>query len=220
MLTTMAKGFAVSALALLLTLGVIIALDRTFGWAANISIKRGRFFPGDRVVDGLGWVQRRPVRRHRKRVAGQVIYNVTYTVDELNRRIIPYEPPAGAEQFALFSGGSNTFGEGLNDDETIPALLQRAQLTHRVYNYAVRGYGPHQMLRKFETGKLRREIRERTGIAFYQYFDVHIGRVLGTLQTCCIASRCGSASVITRAASGQLPRANCASAQSTSTLAT
>ena len=75
-----------------------------------------------------------------------------------------------------FFGGSQTFGEGLNDDETIPALVQKKTRVHRVYNYAYRGYGPHQMLRMIETNALKDQLKETNGIAFYQYFDFQIPR--------------------------------------------
>jgi hypothetical protein len=85
-------------------------------------------------------------------------------------------------KFVLFFGGSQTFGEGLNDPDTIPARVQDSSRDYRVYNYAYKGYGPHQMLKKLETGTLSSEVAESDGVAFYQYFGFHLQRVVGTLS--------------------------------------
>jgi hypothetical protein len=112
---------------------------------------------------------------------GDVIYDVKYSFDDLYRRIVPGQPEKDADKFVVFFGGSQTFGEGLNDEQTIPALAQQAAPSYRVYNYAYRGYGPHQMLRMIETNELKDQLKETNGIAFYQYFHFHVPRAVGSM---------------------------------------
>ena len=172
---------------------LVIAVDRAFGWYMDIKGSQSPLFsPGD-DADGLGWTIRvnsekeleettRNYSLARKKVRdGEIVYDATYHFDALYRRLVPEPPGLDPHEFILFFGGSQTFGEGLNDRETIPALVQKDTLSHRVYNYAYSGYGPHQMLRKLETNTLRDEVTETRGIAFYQYFTFHIPRVLGTM---------------------------------------
>ena len=180
-------GFVVAIL-------LVIIVDKTFGWYMDAKGSHSHFFPLGDDADGLGWTIRvknkaelqettRNYSLGRKKVRdGETIFDVTYKFDSLYRRIVPEHPDDGAENFIIFFGGSQTFGEGLNDWETIPAVIQQDTPSHRVYNYAYSGYGPHQMLRKLETYTLQNEITETKGIAFYQYFTFHIPRVLGTMN--------------------------------------
>ena len=45
-----------------------------------------------------------------------------------------------------FFGGSFAFGFGLNDNETMPYLLQKYLKNWKIENYGINGYGVHQML--------------------------------------------------------------------------
>jgi hypothetical protein len=179
-------GFAIAIL-------LVIFIDKTFGWYMDVDGNHSTFFPLTDDPDGLGWTIRvnskkelqetnRTYSLTRKKVRdGKTIFDATYNFDALYRRLVPGQPDENADKFIIFFGGSQTFGEGLNDWETIPALVQKDTLSHRVYNYAYSGYGPHQMLRKLETNTLQNEVTETQGIAFYQYFTFHIPRVLGTM---------------------------------------
>ena len=179
-------GFAIAIL-------LVIFVDKTFGWYMDIKGNHSPFFPLSDDTDGLGWTIRVNNKKElqettknyflaRKKVRdGNTIYDATYNFDALYRRQVPGQPDEDVDKFIIFFGGSQTFGEGLNDWETIPALVQKDALSHRVYNYAYSGYGPHQMLRKLETFTLQNEVSETQGIAFYQYFTFHIPRVLGTM---------------------------------------
>ena len=176
-------------IAILLVTGV----DRAFGWYMDLKGSHSPLFSLGEDPDGLGWTIRVNSKKEleettrnyslaRKKVRdGKLVYDATYHFDTLYRRVVPEPPGLDPDEFILFFGGSQTFGEGLNDQETIPALVQKDTLSHRVYNYAYNGYGPHQMLRKLETYTLQDEVTEPRGIAFYQYFTFHIPRVLGTM---------------------------------------
>lgn len=81
---------------------------------------------------------------------GQLVYDVTYTIDEHGLRRTESNPDGPTVAFFF---DSMTFGEGVNDSETLPQ--QFADLTgrqYRVLNFGVPGYGPQTMLRTLETG--------------------------------------------------------------------
>lgn len=80
------------------------------------------------------------------------IYDVTYHVDSRGLRITPSSVDTGTT--VAFFGCSYTFGEGLEDHETLPSAFAVATARrHRVLNLALSGYGPHQMLRAIEVGR-------------------------------------------------------------------
>ena len=172
----------------------VIIIDKTFGWSMNIKVSKSDFFPKTDDTIGLGWGpgigHKEKLKRnadgysitHRDVVGDEVIFDVTYNFDKLYRRRVPGATGNNPDEFIIFFGGSQTFGEGLNDEDTIPALVQKNTASHRVYNYAYKGYGPHQMLRKLETRTLQDEVPEKRGMAFFQYFSFHLQRVLGTMS--------------------------------------
>lgn len=132
----------------------------------------------------LGWRPLPSLRtRTAKSLAGQIVYDVTYTFDEHRRRVVPRDPPASPRRFLLFFGCSHTFGEGLQDDETLPYYVSQGLPDTRVYNYAFRGYGPQHMLARLETSDLRREIAEAEGAAVYVLPAWAVDRVIGGSAT-------------------------------------
>ncbi|MFI5002935.1 MAG: hypothetical protein ACHQK9_23865 [Reyranellales bacterium] len=101
----------------------------------------------------LGWGPIRPGVIHNTKLdtaTGRVIWDRDYTIDaHLRRQVVsPLDGPA-----VVFTGGSDTFGTGLPDAETLPQIF--ADLTDRrmrVVNLGFPGYGPQQTLRGLETG--------------------------------------------------------------------
>jgi hypothetical protein len=122
------------------------------------------------------------VRSFKKR-DGQLIYDATYGTDDCGRRVT-HDPAPGRkrEQFIAFFGCSYTFGEGLEDGETLPSQVADLAPAYRVYNYGCSGYGPQQMLAKLETGQLLREIAERSGIFIYVFIPHHVRRAIGSMR--------------------------------------
>ena len=112
--------------------------------------------------------------------AGRQIYNVTYSTDERSRRITPVRGVEKPGKFILFFGCSFTFGEGVQDDETLPFFVGQLASRYRPYNYGVNGYGPQQMVAKLQQGDIRGEINEPEGVLVYTFIDDHIHRVIGS----------------------------------------
>lgn len=91
--------------------------------------------------------------RSRLRHDGKTIYEVTYTFDDKGLRISPPDPPEAEPNCVLFFGCSYTFGEGVNDQETMPYRVGLAlQGRAGVRNLGFMGYGPHHMLAAIEGG--------------------------------------------------------------------
>ena len=119
-------------------------------------------------------------RQARKYVDGKLIYDVTITVDHHGLRISP-ACKSNCDSAILFFGDSFTFGEGVNDSETMPyqcgLLLNRK---YRVYNFAVHGYGPHQMLSAIEHGLVASVAGPNISRIVYQcIYPEHIKRLKG-----------------------------------------
>lgn len=125
--------------------------------------------------DVLGYALRPGARvRATRAVDGVPSYDVVYTVGDDGLRVTPRHP-AGAP--VILFGCSFTFGEGVADDETLAARLAAA-LGERadVVNHGVGGYGPHQMLRALETGRVSIPHGARV---FHQGLGDHVRRVAG-----------------------------------------
>ena len=116
-----------------------------------------------------------------KKQGHEVIYDVVYTIDSYQRRAIPVDDTAERDRFALFFGGSFVFGEGVNDDQTLPYHLGRLAPTYRPYNYGFSGYGPQQMLAVLQSDQLDNEVAESDGLAIYTFIDAHVERAIGSM---------------------------------------
>lgn len=76
--------------------------------------------------------------------SGEEIYDVTYSFAD-GRRVTPDSDPT-SQQYSLFLGGSFTFGEGINDTETLPYYYnQHYSQKRKIRNYGFHGYGTHQV---------------------------------------------------------------------------
>lgn len=82
--------------------------------------------------------------------SGHVIYDARYTIGASGDRVVT---SAATGPAIVFFGDSYTFGNGLNDADTLPQRL--ADLyggQRRVINLAVPGFSPQQFLREVDTG--------------------------------------------------------------------
>ena len=148
-------------------------------------VKRWQEFSVDggiAVVDPV--LGHRPKPNLRVRARGFVddtpTYEVTYETDAFGLRVGPEESLPAAMDCVLFFGGSFTFGEGVENDETMPyrvAVLARGRFSVRNFGFA--GYGPHQMLAQIESGFVEAAARCRPRFAIYQAIPHHALRAAG-----------------------------------------
>ncbi|UCF64817.1 MAG: hypothetical protein JSW33_03000, partial [bacterium] len=108
------------------------------------------------------------------------IYNVTYTIDSNGLRVAPPYKNKENSECILFFGGSVTFGEGLNDNETVPYRVGiKTRGEFRIYNFSFHGYGPHQMLAAIEHDMVDTIIKCKPEYAIYQAIVNHVDRSAG-----------------------------------------
>ena len=137
------------------------------------------YFPSSHYADDsvLGYAAKpgTTVRALRKRF-DSTLYDVTYTISDNGSRITPGNA-LGATW--LFMGCSFTFGEGVEDHETLPAQFSE-QLSREanVVNLGLNGYGPHHVLRMLETGRLGGAVSPVTHV-IYQALPSHVARAAG-----------------------------------------
>ncbi|PIE29230.1 hypothetical protein CSA57_09490 [candidate division KSB3 bacterium] len=129
--------------------------------------------------DILGYAPLKGRTVHSRKYQGnKLMYDVTYTIGPDGLRISSASATHGSTECALFFGGSFTFGEGVNDDETLPSVAGR--LAHiQVYNFGFHGYGPHQMLSALEHGLVEKLVQCRPTVAIYQAVLHHVDRAAG-----------------------------------------
>ncbi len=110
-------------------------------------------------------------------MGNQLIYDVVYTISDQGVRVTKGDPNGDTW---LFMGCSLMFGEGVNDDETLPAYFSAA-LGYRanVVNLGFHGYGPHQMLRSLETDRFRLLLHGSVKQVIYEGIWDHPWRAAG-----------------------------------------
>lgn len=127
----------------------------------------------------LGFIHRPDSEiRHIERLENEIIYDATYHFDQYSRRLIPLEQE-GREEFLMLFGCSFTYGNGLNDDQTLGYYLAKEGAYH-VYNYAIGGSGPHMLLELLRTRSLTSQITQEKGTLVYLFHSLHPRRTVGT----------------------------------------
>jgi hypothetical protein len=130
--------------------------------------------------DILGYgLKKNTTRRVTSYYNDEVIFDVTYTIDKNGLRISPLPHNSNAPAI-LFFGGSFTYGEGVNDDETAPYLT--GILTDRnyaIYNFGIHGHGPQHMLAEIEHGIVKSALTHKPQYAIYQALNDHVNRLKG-----------------------------------------
>jgi hypothetical protein len=121
------------------------------------------------------------MRIHSKEVCREeAVYDVVYNIDINGLRNVPSSNNDSSDCL-LFFGGSFTFGEGLNDDETLPYFVgNELDGKYKILNFGFHGYGTHQMLAAIEAGTIRRLTKSCSNIvAIYSAIPNHIARAAG-----------------------------------------
>ncbi len=113
---------------------------------------------------------------HRK----ELYANVVYHTDEFGRRRT-VQGRDDWRRFAMFAPCSFSFGDGVNDDETLPSQFaeQVAGEKIAVYNYGVNAWGPNNLLALMTDPRFPAGIPEKQGFVIYSFVGDHIERVIG-----------------------------------------
>ena len=134
-------------------------------------------------ADDLGYILRPGRRLTARLMAGQeILYDVVYTIGPDGFRVTPPLSGSPGSCVVLF-GDSNTFGIGVNDDETHTAHLVRlGEGRIAAYNFGVAGYGPHQMLAGLQSGRFERILSCTPTHTVYFFIPHQISRVAGRVK--------------------------------------
>jgi hypothetical protein len=172
--------------AILFNLAVLaVCLAAAESYFSRIEIKQPTYSKGYRLTDEVvGFGPAKGIKAHSKRMFGSdVLYDVTYTIDDNGLRISPPWKTDGSASSVLFFGCSFTFGEGLQDDETLPYQVgYQSGGEYRILNFAFHGYGPQQMLSMIEHGRVQRIVEKTPRYAFYVAIPDHVSRVSGRVS--------------------------------------
>ncbi len=132
--------------------------------------------------DWLGMAARPSTVIHAWQTAGdKLVFDVRYTNDSFGLRLAPPAPAEHSKGTVLFFGCSYAYGEGLNDDATLPHQVGVASDTsYRILNFGGGGYGPNQMLSALEHGLVERVVgRDSVRYAVYVAIPDHVLRAVG-----------------------------------------
>lgn len=148
-------------------------------WSAPADVYTGDYM-GDYFVDHdvLGYGPQPGLAATSNRtIDGEFIYSTVYTINAHGRRVTPVSK---ADRSALFFGGSFTFGEGVQDEESMPyQLAERVGNEPAIHNFGFHGYGPHQMLAALESGLVAESINQPVDYVIYQTIPDHVHRAVG-----------------------------------------
>ena len=118
--------------------------------------------------------------RNIKRFKDAIIFDATYSTDAFSRRVTPIVKTKQNKFLALL-GCSFTFGEGLNDNQTLNYFIARQSREYYPYNFAVRGAGPNTALAQVQEEGFKARIPEAFGAFVYIYLPSHVNRAVGSL---------------------------------------
>lgn len=106
------------------------------------------------------------------------IFDVIYTFDNGQRKI-PYNNNSSTNSI-FFLGCSHVFGDGLNDNQTLPYYFSE-YTSHKfnVENLAFSGYGTHQALKIVEEIILKQKKITENSSVIYSFIPSHIERAAG-----------------------------------------
>lgn len=117
-----------------------------------------------------------------KKKNGTPIYDVINTIDANSHRITPVQASNDRMRFILFFGCSFTYGEGLEDNQTLPFYVAQFCPEYMPYNFAFRGYGPAHMAAELSSPAIQQQIKEKQGVGIYVYNMWHISRTNGFMS--------------------------------------
>ena len=112
-------------------------------------------------------------------VNNNVLYDAKYSINSNSRRMNPIDDNTQRTKGLLFLGGSFTFGEGVQDNETFPYYFSKIAKKFIPYNISVQGYSLSDLfyhLNLKEEGLFKNIPKAQDNIAIYYFIGHHIRR--------------------------------------------
>ena len=135
-----------------------------------------------RVDKFLGYAPKKGIKIFEKKYyKDELVFDAKYSFDENGLRISPPFVESDVKGCILFFGCSFTYGQGVNDSETMPYQVGiKSHGKYHIYNFGVKGYGPHQMLSELEHNVVKNIVNSNgSTYAIYQAIPEHINRAAG-----------------------------------------
>ena len=108
----------------------------------------------------------------------KIIYQARTRIDSVGRRLVQQSHTKLRKEFLIFLGCSYIFGEGLDDEDTLPWKMAQKITTRAIYNYGVPAGSPAIAWKISKYRKLPTEIKEESGSALYFLWDFHLARLV------------------------------------------
>jgi hypothetical protein len=114
-----------------------------------------------------------------KTANGKTIYKYSYTIDKFGRRVTPVKNEKERNKAVLFFVDSFMFGQGVNDNETLPYYCAELMPDTMPYNCASPGLDTHDLLEDLRDERTRDGIKKSRDYAcIYLFIDDHVQRVI------------------------------------------
>ena len=172
----------ISVLPLCVAIGEIYGFLKMSSNQENVQKEYPKTYWTDNNITGYGAlpnVSGKSISRSKR--TGEIIYDIAYSTNENGWRKIP-SSNANSKKCFLFFGDSFTYGEGLNDDETLPFFFGKKMKDYQILNFGYHGYGPHQALALILSGEVERVLSDKkceSINALYESLIDHIRRANG-----------------------------------------
>jgi hypothetical protein len=113
---------------------------------------------------------------------GRTVMHSVCTIDEHGLRHTPVTNPDRRKRFVAIFADSLAFGEGLSDEDTLPAFVGKHTNDHTPYNFGLPAHGPQQMFRRLVENRVRPFVAQNEGLGIYLFIDDHVYRAAGSLR--------------------------------------
>lgn len=133
---------------------------------------------------GSALVPKANAKGYRKRIFSdthEVIQFYNYSTDQVRRRIVPGNSGQRKKQAAIF-GCSFTFGESVEDHETLPYFLQAKTKDYDFFNLGYSGYSINELYVRAKKMDFLTGLESKPGFGVYIMFEDHIARSLGGMR--------------------------------------
>lgn len=142
-------------------------------------------FPREMTPDeDLGYLHNPNAQiRHITRSDTDIVYDAIYTFDQYSRRVTPVKKTDSYSKFIGLFGCSFTYGNGLNDNQTINYNIAAQNKEFYPYNYAIGASGINSTLALVQRTDFSSQIPEKKGVFFEVYISAHVDRAVGSLPS-------------------------------------